>query len=101
MPSKQIHVSLLAAIAVLACCTVLSLPSSAHAQTPYYNYYVAPGAGYLGAQMYPCPRPTPPLVGHTIITYQPLNPHEFLYPHHRTYYNYHPSGVTKTRVRWH
>ena len=52
----------------------------------FYNYYVPPvGPGSVGAELYPCPRPTPPLVGHTYITYQPLMPHEFLYKHHRHY----------------
>ena len=68
-----------------------------------YNYYVHPGAaGLVGAQLYVSPRPTPPLVGHTYITYPPLMPHEFLYQHHRVYETYNPgSGWTRTRVRWH
>jgi hypothetical protein len=68
-----------------------------------YNYFVHPGeAGRLGAQLYVEPRPTPPLVGHTYITYPPLMPHEFLYQHRRVYETYNPgSGTTRTRVRWH
>lgn len=72
----------------------------------FYNYYVPPvacnGYGAVGAEMYLCPRPTPPLVGHTYITYQPLMPHEFLYKHHRWYYrdNGPYAGVTRTRVWW-
>ena len=68
----------------------------------FYNYYVPPGdAGDVGAQMYLSPRPTPPLVGHTYVTYQPLMPHEFLYPHKRHYVRYHPCrGYTKTTVHW-
>jgi hypothetical protein len=73
----------------------------------FYNYYVPPVAcpctgGAVGAAMYPCPRPTPPLVGQTYITYQPLDPHEFLYRHHRTYYrdNGPYAGVTRTHVCW-
>ena len=67
-----------------------------------YNYYVHPGAaGLVGAQLYVSPRPTPPLVGHTYITYPPLMPHEFLYKHHRVYRTYNAgSGWTKTRARW-
>jgi hypothetical protein len=70
---------------------------------PAYNYYVHPGeAGVVGAQLYLSPRPTPPLVGHTYVTYPPLMPHEFLYQHHRVYNTYNPgSGWTRTRVRWH
>lgn len=68
-----------------------------------YNYYVHPGeAGLVGAQLYVEPRPTPPLVGHTFVTYPPLMPHEFLYQHHRVYHTYNPgSGWTRTRVCWH
>ena len=68
----------------------------------FYNYYVPPvGDGSVGAQMYPCPRPTPPLVGHTYITYQPLMPHEFLYKHHRVYKTVHEDAPrTRTSVHW-
>lgn len=51
----------------------------------FYNYYVD-GAYGVPAKLYISPRPTPPLVGHTYVTYQPLMPHEFLYrPHLRVY----------------
>ena len=68
----------------------------------FYNYWVPPGpCGGPGAQLYICPVPTPPVVGHTYYTYQPLMPHEFLYRHSRTYYRYHPDGrVTRTAVTW-
>jgi len=68
----------------------------------FYNYYVPPvGPESVGAAMYPCPRPTPPLVGHTYFTYQPLMPHEFLYQHRRTYYTSHPDApTTQTSVKW-
>ncbi len=68
----------------------------------FHNYYVPPaGCGTTGAQLYLCPRPVPPVVGHTYITYQPLMPHEFLYPHHRTYVRRHPGGgCTTTSVMW-
>jgi hypothetical protein len=68
----------------------------------FYNYYVAPGPyGGVGAQLYLCPVPTPPLVGHTYITYQPLMPHEFLYRHSRVYWRYNPrGGWTRTSVTW-
>ena len=72
----------------------------------FYNYYVAPVGcgpyGAIGAQLYVSPRPVPPLVGHTFITYQPLLPQEFMYAHKRTYYT--PNGpyapVTRTHVWW-
>ena len=68
----------------------------------FYNYYAQPGGcGGVGAAMYPAPRPTPPLVGHTYVTYQPLMPHEFLYQHQRTYRRCNPGGGwTKTTVPW-
>jgi hypothetical protein len=72
----------------------------------FYNFYVAPvpcnPAGAVGAELYPCPLPTPPLVGHTYITYQPLLPQEFMYRHHRCYYrdNGPYAGVTRTYVCW-
>jgi hypothetical protein len=67
-----------------------------------YNYYVPPvGANSVGAELYLCPRPTPPMVGHTYITYQPLAPHEFLYGHSRTYRTTHEDApTTTTRVHW-
>ena len=72
------------------------------AEDLFNNYYVPPvGDGGVGAELYLCPRPTPPVVGHTYVTYQPLMPHEFLYPHHRTYVRNHPGGGrTLTCVTW-
>jgi hypothetical protein len=68
----------------------------------FYNYYAQPGP-YNGAaaQMYVCPRPVPPFVGHTWVTYQPLMPHEFLYQHKRAYYTHNPgAGWRRTNVRY-
>jgi hypothetical protein len=68
----------------------------------FYNYYVPPvGPESVGAQMFPCPRPTPPLVGHTYVTYPPLSPNEFLYRHSRVYWTSHDDAPpTRTSVRW-
>ena len=68
----------------------------------FYNFYVPPGdCGGVAAQLYLRPRPTPPLVGHTYVTYQPLMPHEFLRRHHRTYWRRNPgAGWTRTTVIW-
>ena len=97
------------AAAVLSVACTLDLDTSAgRAQaadlvhfTGGYGYYVQPGPGVLGAQLYVCPRPTPPLVGHTYITYQPLSPHEFMYKHSRVYRVRHPDDRrTKVKVRW-
>jgi hypothetical protein len=95
------------AMVCLAVCGSYWLPQ-VQAELPYYgpkdlfyNYYVAPGAGMVGAELYLCPRPVPPLTGHTYITYPPLMPHEFLYKHHRTYRTQHEEAPpTVTRVRW-
>ncbi len=46
------------------------LPQAASAQYP-----AGPGDYYYS---YLCPRPVPPVVGYTYITYPPLAPHQFL-----------------------
>jgi len=70
-------------------------------QDLFRNYYVAPNCS-RPAQMYLSPVPTPRLVGHTYVTYQPFMPHEFLYQHHRTYHHRYTNGPgrTTTRVTW-
>lgn len=99
------------ALAVLLAATGLVLGPArvAQAVTPdtapplFANYYAAPGYyGGVPAQLYVAPRPTPPVVGHTYITYQALMPHEFLYPHSRTYWTYHPEydNWSRTSVTW-
>jgi hypothetical protein len=52
--------------------------------------------------LYVSPRPVPPWVGHTYITYQPLMPHEFMYSHHRTYHRYYNGGqgLNRTHVAY-
>lgn len=68
----------------------------------FYNYYAWPSCGGVGAEMYPAPVPTPPLVGHTYYTYQPLMPHEFLYRHQRHYQTHYNGGrgLNRTHVIW-
>ena len=68
----------------------------------FYNFYVTPNCGGVGAQMYLAPVPVPARVGHTYYTYQPLMPHEMLYKHHRVYHRYYNEGrgLTRTSVRW-
>jgi hypothetical protein len=73
---------------------------TAQAADLFYNYYVP---GNPPAQAFLSPRPTPPLVGHTYITYQPFYPNEFLYHHKRTYARYdgiHRLPMNKTHVSW-
>jgi hypothetical protein len=68
----------------------------------FYNFYVPNDCGGAPAAMYLAPRPVPALVGHTYYTYQPLMPHEMLYPHYRTYRQWYDDGrgVTRTKVAW-
>jgi hypothetical protein len=68
----------------------------------FYNFYVPNNCGGAPAALYIAPRPVPALVGHTYSTYQPLMPHEMLYPHHRTYRQWYDDGrgVTRTKVAW-
>ena len=88
----------IALAAVVVACSLDSAPARAENRrrtSPdlFYNYYVPPvGYNSVGAAIYPCPRPTPPVVGHAYVTYQPLMPHEFLSPHDRHYRRRNPEG---------
>lgn len=66
------------------------------------NYYTWNNCGATPAALYVSPRPIPPHVGWTWITYQPLYPHEFMYTHHRTYHRYYNGGqgLNRTSVRY-
>ena len=110
---RLLRIAALAAVAILGSLLVGSHRAQAQDYCgPYsrpdlfYNYYVPPVSccdrGAEGAELYVSPRPTPPLVGHTYITYQPLMPHEFMYHHHRCYYrdNGPYAGITRTYVWW-
>lgn len=69
----------------------------------FYNHYADAACGGVPAKLYVSPRPTPPFVGHTYITYEPLMPHENLYRHCRTYYSYDPGRClpsNTTHVWW-
>lgn len=68
----------------------------------FYNFYVPPACGGVPAQLYVAPQPVPQHVGHTYFTYQPLMPHEYLYPHERVYHRYSDGGrgLTRTSVKW-
>jgi hypothetical protein len=65
----------------------------------FYNFYVPNNCGGVPAQLYIAPRPVPPVVGHTYYTYQPFMPHEFTYPHYRTYRRYYDEGHGMTRAK--
>lgn len=68
----------------------------------FYNFY-QPGNGGVPAVAFPAPYPTPPRVGHQYTTYQPFMPNEWLYQHHRTYYQPYNMGMglNRTSVTWH
>jgi hypothetical protein len=108
MASQGLRLTLLVAVALGLWAVVGDCPSvwaGDHGKSGgglFYNYYMPPGgSGGVPTQLYVSPRPTPPLVGHTYITYQPLMPHEFLYKHHRAYFGCNPGGgATLTRVHW-
>lgn len=80
----------------------IPIDGGVEAPTPdvFYNFYVPPvpagGAPGMGAQLYVSPRPVPPRVGHTWITYPPFMPHEFLYKHRRKYVR--PAGAMGMRT---
>jgi len=78
----------LGTIILLAACTIAQAQSYGAAgwTSPEPNYYAMPaGENGLTAAMYPSPRPTPPLVGQTYITYGPLAPQDFMYRHYALY----------------
>jgi hypothetical protein len=68
----------------------------------FYNFYMPNNCGGVPAQLYIAPRPVPALVGHTYYTYQPFMPHEFTYPHHRTYRRFYDEGrgMTRAKATW-
>jgi len=104
------RVSQTAIAAVLMAAAWIGMAGDARAQSygvpgwvsPEPNYYSMPtGPEGLTAALYPSPRPTPPLVGQTYITYEALAPHEMLYVHHRFYTTYNGNHqATRTSVTW-
>ncbi len=68
----------------------------------FYNFYVPNNGGGVPAPLYVAPYPVPQVVGQSYYTYQPLMPHEFMYPHTRTYHRYYDSGrgLDRTKVVW-
>ena len=103
------HWLLIAVIAVeaVAAGTAFAVPIDGGVEAPvpdvFYNFYTPPVAvgphPAMGAQLYVSPRPVPPRVGHTWVTYPPFMPHEFLYKHRRKYVR--PAGVTGLRTTVH
>ncbi|MGD9126485.1 MAG: hypothetical protein PVH19_03820 [Planctomycetia bacterium] len=92
-------------VAAVAIALLWATPASAKVHHPnevYYNYYGPVAYDGTSAPLYVSPRPVPAYVGHTTITYAPLQPHEYLYPHSRTYIRHDGcgSGFNVTRVRY-
>ena len=96
-------------VAAAPCCCWAALPCNRRwpkvlpdRTTCFTTITCRPGSpAGVAAAMYPCPRPTPPLVGHTYVTYQPLLPQEFLYQHELHYRTCYPDGSrTRTTVTY-
>lgn len=65
----------------------------------FYNYYTQGYSNGVNAQMYVSPLPVPPYVGHTYMTYQPLQPEHYLYTHKDRYHNHYDAGRGLNRTR--
>jgi hypothetical protein len=65
----------------------------------FYNFYTQGYCNTTNAQMYLCPHPIPPFVGHTFYTYQPFHPHEYLYWHKNRFHNIYDNGRGLNRTR--
>jgi hypothetical protein len=104
MLRRVIRVSVVAGLFVAA--GMLTMSSTAWAQQAVPDgggYYVPAGSeAGIASSMYPSPRWTPPVVGHTNITYAPLAPHEFLYTHSEYHRDRAPcgGGVTTTHAHY-
>lgn len=69
----------------------------------FYNYYTQGYSNGVNAQMYVSPQPVPPYVGHTWMTYQPLQPEHYMYTHKDRYHNHYDGGrgLNRTRATYH
>ena len=104
---------------VIAICCIVAISfvsESSFAQTSQgdlpnklFSQYTTQGsASTATAGMYPAPHPVPSNVGASYYTYQPLMPHEMMYPHSRNYFNYYNDSsyyggggsLNITSVRW-
>ncbi len=105
--------TILAALVMFAVLAFVSQTASAQTgkgNLPNYLFsqYTTQGQGGVTAGKYPAPHPVPPYVGESYYTYQPLMPHEMMYEHQRSYYNYYNDNSFKgggpslnvTSVRW-
>lgn len=71
-------------------------------QPLFDNYFTRGYANQAEAGMYISPIGVPGWVGHTYNTYQPLNPHQFLYQHHDRYHSYYDDGrgLNRTHAKY-
>ncbi len=68
-------------------------------QPLFDNYLTQGNANQATAGMYPSPIGVPGWVGHTYYTYQPLNPHHYLYHHTDRYHSYYDDGRGLNRTK--
>ena len=107
---KRTIFSALVMFAVLAFVSQTASAQIGNGNLPNYLFsqYTTQGQGGATAGKYPAPHPVPSYVGESYYTYQPLMPHEMMYEHQRSYYNYYNDGAFKgggpslnvTSVRW-
>ncbi len=62
------------------------------------NYFTQGPINQAQAGMYISPVGVPGWVGHTYITYEPFQPHEFMYHHRHRYHSYYDSGAGLNRT---
>lgn len=67
-------------------------------QPLFNNYFTQGNANSADAALYISPNGVPGWVGHTYNTYQPLNPHHYLYQHHDRYHSYYDGGKGLNRT---
>ncbi len=67
-------------------------------QPVFDNYFTRGYANQAEAGMYMSPVGVPGWVGHTYNTYQPFNPHNYLYQHHDRYHSYYDDGRCLNRT---
>ncbi len=113
----RIQILMVAAVAVTLLGTTTQTVSAQSLSNNLFSQYETPqGASTTTAGLYQAPHYVPHNVGSTYYTYQPLQPHEFMYTHSRNYYNPYAgadnfyanqcngrgcgSGFNVTKVKW-
>ncbi len=70
-------------------------------QPLFNNYFTTGAADQANAALYISPVGVPGWVGHTYITYQPFNPHEYTWIHKDRYHSYYDNGRGLNRTSAH